>query len=68
MEAQPGREPDTPFTREEAIAFIAALHGPLASRAGFRWMAARLARLAACIEALAEENERLKARLGERDG
>lgn len=62
LPAPPG---DPPFTRDEALAFIAALRGPLASRTGFRWMVARFERLAIYVEALAEENERLRARLGE---
>jgi len=68
MPAQDPPAPDAPFTRDEALAFIAALRAPLAQRTGFRWMAAKLERLAAYVEALADENVRLRAALRDPSG
>lgn len=60
--------PEPAFTPAEALAFIESLRLPLARRVGFRWMAAKLTRLSAFVEATTAENARLRARLdGSRD-
>lgn len=51
------------FTRDEAVAFIESMRLTLVNRVGFRWMVERLSGLAAFIESIADENERLNAYL-----
>ena len=53
----------TEFNRDEALAFIESMRLTLLNRVGFRWMVERLDGLACYVKGLADENERLKARL-----
>lgn len=48
------------LTREEAVAFVDALRLTLGDKVGFQWMVAKLKALTEYIEAIADENERLK--------
>ena len=49
------------FTKDEAVAFIAAIHLALGDRVGLRWQVERLSSLSAYVESIANENERLNA-------
>ena len=49
------------YTKDEALAFIDAMRLTLVNRVGFKWMVEKLSSLAAYIESIAEENERLNA-------
>ena len=51
------------YTKDEALAFIDAMRLTLVNRVGFKWMVEKLSSLAAYIESIAAENERLNAYL-----
>lgn len=51
------------YTKDEALAFINGLRLTLSGRVGFKWLAEKLSDLAAYIESIAAENERLNAYL-----
>lgn len=51
------------YTREEALAFIDAIRLTLSGKTGFKWLVERLSDLAAYIESITAENERLNAYL-----
>lgn len=51
------------FTTAEALAFIEAMRLTLVNRVGFQWMVERLSSLAAYVESITAENERLNAYL-----
>ena len=51
------------FTKAEALAFIESMRLTLVGRVGFRWMVEKLSGLAAYIESVTGENERLNAYL-----
>ena len=53
----------TRYTTDEALAFIESLRLTIGDRVGFRWIAAKLDRLAEHIARMAEENTRLRERL-----
>lgn len=53
------------YTKDEALAFIEALRLVVRGKVGFKHLTDKLSDLAAYVEAIADENERLKAR--ERD-
>jgi hypothetical protein len=55
------------YTKAEALAFIEAIRLMLVKRVGFGWMVERLSTLAAYIESIAAENERLNAYLDQAD-
>jgi hypothetical protein len=49
------------YTKDEALAFIESLRLTIGDRVGFKWLAAKLYRLAAFVESISDENERLNA-------
>ena len=49
------------FTKDEALAFIESMRLTLVNRVGFKWMVEKLTALAAYVESIAAENERLNA-------
>jgi hypothetical protein len=49
------------YTKDEALAFINAVCLTLGGKVGFKWLVEKLSRLAAYIESIAAENERLNA-------
>jgi hypothetical protein len=51
------------YTKDEALAFINAIRLTLGGKVGFKWLAERLSDLAAYIESITAENERLNAYL-----
>ena len=51
------------YTKDEALAFINAIRLTLGRKVGFKWLVERLSDLAAYIESLTAENERLNAYL-----
>jgi len=51
------------YSKDEALAFINAIRATLSGKVGFKWMVEKLSDLAAYIESVAEENERLNAYL-----
>ena len=51
------------YTKDEALAFVDAIRLTLGGKVGFKWLVEKLSDLAAYIESLAEENERLNAYL-----
>lgn len=51
------------YTKDEALAFINAIRLTLGGKVGFKWLAEKLSLLAAYIESIAAENERLNAYL-----
>jgi hypothetical protein len=51
------------YTKDEALAFVNAIRLTLGDKVGFKWLVEKLSDLAAYIESLAEENERLNAYL-----
>jgi hypothetical protein len=51
------------FMKAEALAFIESMRLTLVNRVGFRWMVEKLSGLAAYIETITAENERLNAYL-----
>jgi hypothetical protein len=51
------------FNKAEALAFIESMRLTLVNRVGFRWMVEKLSGLAAYIESITGENERLNAYL-----
>lgn len=51
------------YTKDEALAFINGLRLTLSGRVGFKWLAEKLSDLAAYIESITAENERLNAYL-----
>ncbi len=51
------------YTKDEALAFINGLRLSLSGRVGFKWLAGKLSDLAAYIESITAENERLNAYL-----
>jgi hypothetical protein len=55
------------YTKAEALAFIEAMRLMLVKRVGFGWMVERLSTLAAYIESISDENERLNAYLEQTD-
>ena len=58
------------YTKDEALAFIESLRLTVAGRVGFRWLGEKLSSLAAYVESVTAENERLNAyvdRIGARD-
>jgi hypothetical protein len=55
----------TEFTKGEALAFIDAMRRTMEGKTGFKWYAEKLSDLSAYVEALADENERLKKAMGE---
>ena len=54
-------------TKDEALAFIGAMRLTIEGRVGFKWMVERLSDLAAYVETLAAENDRLHAYLDNTD-
>jgi len=48
-------------TKDEAMAFIETLRLTISGKVGFKWLSAKLSDLAAFIESMAAENERLNA-------
>jgi hypothetical protein len=55
----------TEFTKGEALAFLDALRRTMEGKTGFNWYVEKLSDLSAYIEALADENERLRRAAGE---
>ena len=53
------------FTKGEALAFIDAMRRTIEGKTGFKWYAEKLSDLSAYVQALADENERLKQAAGE---
>jgi hypothetical protein len=51
------------FTKDEALAFIEAIRLNLEGKVGFKWFVERLSGLAAYVDSVAAENERLNAYL-----
>lgn len=51
------------YTKDEALAFINAIRLSLDGKVGFKWLVEKLSDLAAYIESVAAENERLNAYL-----
>jgi hypothetical protein len=51
------------FTKDEALAFIEAIRLNLEGKVGFKWFVERLSGLAAYVDSVATENERLNAYL-----
>ncbi len=51
------------YTKDEALAFIEAMRVSLTGKVGFKWLVEKLSDLAAYIESIASENERLNAYL-----
>lgn len=51
------------YTKDEALAFVSAIRLTLGNKVGFQWLVERLSDLAAYIESLSAENERLTAYL-----
>ena len=51
------------YTTDEALSFIESMRLTIGDRVGFRWMAAKLDRLAEHVAWMAEENARLRERL-----
>ncbi len=51
------------YTKDEALAFIEAIRLTLSGKVGFKWLVEKLSSLAAYIESIAAENERLNAYL-----
>lgn len=49
------------YTKDEALTFIQAMRLTLEGKVGFRWMVEKLTSLAAYIESVSAENERLNA-------
>ena len=49
------------FTKDEALAFIESMRLTLVNRVGFKWMVEKLSALAAYVESITAENERLNA-------
>ena len=49
------------FTKDEALAFIEAMRLTLSGKTGFKWLVEKLSDLAAYIETITSENERLNA-------
>lgn len=59
------------YDKGEALAFIDAMRLTLRGKTGFKWLVEKLADLAAYIESVADENERLNRYIdstGARDG
>lgn len=59
------------YTKTDALTFIDSMRILLGNRTGFHWMIEKLSDLAAYVESIAAENERLHACLDserERDG
>jgi hypothetical protein len=50
-------------TKDEALAFIHATRMTLEGKVGFKWLVEKLSELAAYVERIAAENERLHAHL-----
>jgi hypothetical protein len=55
------------YSKDEALAFVEAIRLNLSGKVGFKWFVDRLGGLAAYIEAIADENERLNAYLDQAD-
>lgn len=55
------------YTKEEALAFIDAMRRTLTGKTGFKWLVERLSGLAAYVESISAENERLNAYLDSLD-
>lgn len=51
------------YTKGEALAFIDAIRLNLEGKVGFKWLVARLSNLAAYVESIAADNERMNAYL-----
>ncbi len=51
------------YTKDEALAFIDAMRLTLEGKVGFKWLVEKLSGLAAYIESINAENERLNAYL-----
>lgn len=51
------------YTKDEALAFIDAIRRTLRGKVGFKWLVEKLSDLAAYIESITGENERLNAYL-----
>ncbi|MDZ7261488.1 MAG: hypothetical protein ONB05_05215 [candidate division KSB1 bacterium] len=51
------------YTKDEALAFINGIRLTLGSKVGFKWLVEKLSGLAAYIESITAENERLNAYL-----
>ena len=51
------------YTKDEALAFVEAIRLTLDGKVGFKWLVEKLSDLAAYIESLAAENERLNGYL-----
>lgn len=51
------------YTKDEALAFIDAIRLTLSGKIGFKWLVERLSALAAYIESVTADNERLNAYL-----
>lgn len=51
------------YTKDEALAFINAIRLTLSGKVGFKWLVERLSDLAAHVESITAENERLNAYL-----
>jgi len=49
------------YTKDEALAFIEALRLVIRGKVGFKHLAEKLSDLAAYVESIADENERLKS-------
>ena len=49
------------YTKDEALAFVNAIRLTLDGKVGYRWLVEKLSHLAAYIESIAAENERLNA-------
>lgn len=48
------------YTQQEALAFIDSMRRALEGKVGFRWLTEKMAGLRAYVEALGEENARLR--------
>jgi len=51
------------YTKDEALAFIDAIRLTLDGKVGFKWLVERLSGLAAYVESITAENERMNAYL-----
>jgi hypothetical protein len=49
------------YTKDEALTFIEAMRLTLSGKVGFKWLTEKLSDLAAYIESITAENERLNA-------